>query len=79
MLKEHRKASKKSYLLLKVTFDFDKFSREVPTKTTSMMVESSMNVLHYLAFSDISRQEPLHKGLDTAWVRNFLSELSKTQ
>ena len=30
-------------LLSKVTFDFDKFSREVHTKTTSMMVESSMN------------------------------------
>ena len=31
-------------LLLKVTFYFDKFSREVHTKTTSMMAESSMNV-----------------------------------
>ena len=30
-------------IILKVTFDLDKFSREVHTKTASMMVESSMN------------------------------------
>ena len=40
--------------LLKVTFDFDKFSREVHTKTTSMMVESSMNVC-LIALSSILR------------------------
>ena len=40
--------------VLKVTFDFDKFSREVHTKTTSMMVESSMNVC-LIALSSILR------------------------
>ena len=41
-------------LLLKVTFDSDKFSREVHTKTTNMMVESSMNVC-LIALSSILR------------------------
>ena len=40
--------------LLKVTFDFDQFSREVYTKTTSMMVESSMNAC-IIASSSILR------------------------
>ena len=38
--------------ILKVTFDFDKFSGEVHTKTTSMMIESSMN-LYLIASSSI--------------------------
>ena len=45
--------------LLKVTFDFDKFSREVHTKTTSMMVESSMNVC-LIALSSILRHNSLN-------------------
>ena len=40
--------------VLTVTFDFDKFSREVHTKTTSMMTESSMH-LCLIASSSILR------------------------